>query len=43
MNLPGYRFHVLKGPLRRFGIGKLARDFPVQDGAAVNVDYLDYH
>ena len=47
MNLPGFRLHALKGPLRgHYAVsvsGNWRVTFRFEDGAAVDVDYLDYH
>lgn len=47
VNLPGYRFHQLKGEYRGFYsvtvTGNNRIIFRFVDGNAVDVDYLDYH
>ncbi|MYB33485.1 MAG: hypothetical protein F4Y20_13525 [Acidobacteria bacterium] len=47
MNLPGFRLHALKGPLKgHYAVsvsGNWRVTFRFEDGAAVDVDYLDYH
>ena len=47
LNLPGYRFHQLKGEYRGFYsvtvTGNNRIIFRFVDGNAVDVDYLDYH
>lgn len=47
MNLPGFRLHELKGPLKgHFAVsvsGNWRVTFRFEDGSAVDVDYLDYH
>jgi len=47
MNLPGFRLHALKGPLKRhYAVsvsGNWRVTFRFEEGAAVDVDYLDYH
>ncbi len=47
MNLPGFRLHELKGTLRgHYAVsvsGNWRVTFRFEDGAAVDVDYLDYH
>jgi plasmid maintenance system killer protein len=47
LNLPGYRFHQLKGEYRGFySVTVTGNDriiFRFVDGNAVDVDYLDYH
>ena len=47
MNLPGFRLHALKGPLKgHYAVsvfGNWRVTFRFEDGAAVNVDYVDYH
>ena len=47
MNLPGFRFHQLKGNYKGFYSVTVERNwriiFKFQDGNAVDVDYLDYH
>ena len=47
LNLPGYRFHQLKGAYRGFYsvtvTGNNRIIFRFVDGNAVDVDYLDYH
>ena len=46
MNLPGFRLHELKGPLKGHWAvsvsGNWRVTFRFEDGAAVDVDYLDY-
>ena len=47
MNLPGFRLHALKGPLKgHYAVsvsGNWRVTFRFEDGAAVDVDYVDYH
>ncbi len=47
MNLPGFRLHVLKGPLKgHYAVsvsGNWRVTFRFEDGTAVDVDYVDYH
>ncbi len=47
MNLPGFRLHALKGPLKgHYAVsvsGNWRVTFRFEDNAAVDVDYLDYH
>ena len=47
MNLPGFRLHELKGPLKGHHAvsvsGNWRVTFRFEDGAAVDVDYVDYH
>ncbi|MDE0333798.1 MAG: type II toxin-antitoxin system RelE/ParE family toxin [Defluviicoccus sp.] len=47
MNLPGFRLHELKGPLKASWAvsvsGNWRVTFRFEDGAAVDVDYVDYH
>ncbi len=47
MNLPGFRLHELKGPLKGSWAvsvsGNWRVTFRFEDGAAVDVDYVDYH
>ena len=47
MNLPGFRLHALKGPLKGYCAvsvsGNWRVTFRFEDGAAVDVDYVDYH
>ena len=47
MNLPGFRLHELKGPLKGHWavsvLGNWRVTFRFEDGAAVDVDYPDYH
>ena len=47
MNLPGFRLHELKGPLKGHWAvsvsGNWRVTFRFEDGAAADVDYLDYH
>jgi len=47
LNLPGYRFHQLKGEYRgSYSVTVTGNDriiFRFVDGNAVDVDYLDYH
>ncbi len=47
MNLPGFRLHALKGPLKgHYAVsvsGNWHVTFRFEDGAAVDVDYVDYH
>ena len=47
MNLPGFRLHELKGPLiGHWAVsvsGNWRVTFRFEDGAAVDIDYLDYH
>lgn len=47
MNLPGFRLHELKGPLKGYWAvsvsGNWRVTFRFEDGAAVDVDCLDYH
>ncbi|MDE0240606.1 MAG: type II toxin-antitoxin system RelE/ParE family toxin [bacterium] len=47
MNLPGFRLHELKGPLKGHWAvavsGNWRVTFRFEDGAAVDVDYVDCH
>lgn len=47
MNLPGFRLHPLKGPLKGHWAvsvsGNWRVTFRFEDGRAVEVDYVDYH
>jgi len=47
MNLPGFRLHELKGALKgHYAVsvsGNWRVTFRFEDGAAADVDYLDYH
>ena len=47
MNLPGYRFHRLRGRLSGYYAvsvsGNWRVTFRFEDGDAVDVDYVDYH
>ncbi len=47
MNLPGFRLHALKGPLKGHHAvsvsGNWRVTFRFEDGAAVDVDFVDYH
>ena len=47
MNLPGFRLHVLKGPLKgHYAVsvsGNWRVTFRFEDGSVVDVDYVDYH
>ena len=47
MNLPGFRLHELKGPLKgHYAVsvsGNWRVIFRFEDGMAVDVDYKDYH
>jgi len=47
MNLPGFRLHGLKGPLEGHWSVRVSGNWRVtfrfEDGAAVDVNYLDYH
>ena len=47
MNLPGYRLHPLKGKMKgHYAVsvsGNWRVTFRFKDGAAVDVDYVDYH
>ena len=47
MNLPGFRLHALKGPLKgHYAVtvsGNWRVTFRFEDGAPVDVDYVDYH
>ena len=47
MNLPGFRLHGLKGPLKgHYAVsvsGNWRVTFRFEDSAAVDVDHLDYH
>jgi len=47
MNLPGFRPHGLKGPLEGHWSARVSGNwlvtFRFEDGAAVDVNYLDYH
>ena len=47
MNLPGFRLPKLKGALKgHYAVsvsGNWRVTFRFEDGAAVNVDYMDYH
>lgn len=47
MDIPGFRLHPLKGPMKgRYAVSVSANwrvTFRFEDGHAVDVDYLDYH
>ena len=47
MNLPGFRLHELKGPLKGYYAVSVSGNWRVifrfEDGMAVDVDYKDYH
>ena len=47
MNLPGFRLHALKGPLKgHYAVsvsGNWRVTFRFEDGAATDVDYVDCH
>ena len=47
MNLPGFRLHTLKGPLKgHYAVtvsGNWRVTFRFEDGGPVDVDYVDYH
>lgn len=47
MNLPGFRLHPLKGPLRGFWAVTVNANwrivFRLEDGHATDVDLIDYH
>ncbi len=47
MNLPGFRLHALKGPLKgHYAVtvsGNWRVTFRFEEGAPVDVDYVDYH
>ena len=47
MNLPGFRLHELKGSLKGHWAVSVSANWRVtfrcEDGAAVDVDYVDYH
>ena len=47
MNLSGFRFHALSGPMRgHYAVqvsGNWRVTFRFEDGDAYDVDYLDYH
>jgi len=47
MNLPGFRLHQLRGDLRGHWAVSVSGNwrviFRLEDGEAVDVDYLDYH
>ena len=47
MDIPGFRLHPLKGPMKgRYAVSVLANwrvTFRFEGGHAVDVDYLDYH
>jgi proteic killer suppression protein len=47
MNLPGFRLHALKGPLKgHYAVtvsGSWRVTFRFEDGGPVDVDYVDYH
>ena len=47
MDVPGFRLHPLKGPMKeRYAVSVSANwrvTFRFEDGHAVDVDYLDYH
>ena len=47
MDLPGFRLHALKGALKgHYAVsvsGNWRGTFRIGDGAAVDVDYADYH
>ena len=48
MSLPGFRLHALKGPLKGHYAVSVSGNywrvtFRFEDGAAVDVNYVDYH
>ena len=47
VNLPGFRLHALKGPLKgHYAVwvsGNWRVTFRFEDGVAADVDYVDYH
>ena len=47
INLPGFRLHPLKGPLKGYYAVSVSNKWRVtfrfEDGAAGEVDYVDYH
>lgn len=47
MDLPGFRLHALKGPLKgHYAVwvsGNWRVTFRFEDGAAADVNYVDYH
>ncbi|MYC68625.1 MAG: Killer protein [Acidobacteriia bacterium] len=47
MNLPAFRLHALRGPLKgHYAVwvsGNWRVTFRFEDGVAVDVDYVDYH
>ena len=47
MNLPGFQLHALKGPLKGYYAVSISGNWRVtfrfEDGAPVDVDYVDYH
>ncbi len=47
MDLPGFRLHGLKGPLEGHWSVRVSGNWRVtfrfEDGAAVDVNYVDYH
>ena len=47
MNLPGFRLHELKGPMKGHWAvsvsGNWRVTFRFEDGSAVDVNYVDYH
>ena len=47
MDVPGFRLHRLRGPLRGYHAVSVSANwrimFRFEDGDAVNVDYVDYH
>ena len=47
MDIPGFRLHPLKGPMKgRYAVSVSANwrvTFRFEDGHAVDIDYLDYH
>ncbi|MCY4431064.1 MAG: type II toxin-antitoxin system RelE/ParE family toxin [Rhodospirillales bacterium] len=47
MDVPGFRLHQLRGPLRGYHAVSVSANWRVmfrfEDGDAVNVDYVDYH
>jgi proteic killer suppression protein len=46
MNVPGWRFHTLRGHMARYNVAVTANyrlTFDWEDGDAYRVDYEDYH
>ncbi len=47
MNLPGFRLHALKGRMKgHYAVtvsGNWRVTFRLEDGSAVDIDYVDYH